>query len=500
MPNATATHAAAMDFASLELLRRTHPAWRLLLADHAPFIIAFLHRAFIVPNTRSLSQYELASQLDDELHAARAELGSTAFPKSASEYLDNWAADDKGWLRKYYPQGTDEPAYDLAPATEKAIEWLSNLKQRQLVATESRLLTVIDLLRQLTQGTETDPAAQLAELERRRAKLDAEIQRVREGHLETMEPARVKDRFLAMAGTARALLSDFREVDQSFRDLDRSVREQIATWTGGKGALLAEVFGERDLIGDSAQGRTFRAFWDFLMSPPLQEELEAALQHVLRLPAVQELDPDPRLGRIHHDWLAAGEVTQRTTAKLSAQLRRFLDEQSSLENRRISHLIRSIEQHALAVRHQQPTGEVATIDDLAPDIRLPLERPLFQPPFKPKLSGDLVQDGLENVPADALYEQVYVDRARLRANVARGLQQRSQVSLAEILRAHPIAHGLAELIAYLGIAAEDAGATIDGERTQTVEWHDREGVCRRATVPTVIFTRGLTSEGSRTCQ
>jgi flagellar motility protein MotE (MotC chaperone) len=500
MPQATGTHAPAMDFASLDLLRRTHPAWRLLLADHAPFIIAFLHRAFIVPNTRSLSQYDLSGQLEDELHAVREHQGTAAFPKSATEYLDDWAADDRGWLRKYYPPGTDEPAFDLTAATEKAIEWLSNLKQRQLVATESRLLTVLDLLRQLTQGTETDPAAQLAELERRKAKLEAEIQRVREGRLETMDPARVQDRFLAMAGTARALLSDFREVDQSFRNLDRSVREQIATWTGGKGALLAEVFGERDLIGDSAQGRSFRAFWDFLMSPPLQEELETALAHVLKLPAVQELAPDPRLVRIHHDWLAAGEVTQRTTARLSAQLRRFLDEQASLENRRISHLIRSVEQHALAIRDAQPSGHVADVDELSPAIQLPLERPLFQLAFKPRFSDEAIEEGGGDVPADALYEQIFVDRPRLKANVARALQDRPQVSLAEVLRAHPLEHGLAEVIAYLAIAAEDAGASIDPERTQAIEWDDSgAGVRRRATIPTVLFTRAATAVEERPC-
>jgi hypothetical protein len=40
-----------------------------------------------------------------------------------------------------------------------------------------------------------------------------------------------------MASTARALLSEFREVDQSFRMLHRSARERIATWDGSKGAL-----------------------------------------------------------------------------------------------------------------------------------------------------------------------------------------------------------------------------------------------------------------------
>ena len=97
----------------------------------------------------------------------------------------------------------------------------------------------------------------------------------------------MRDRFLQMAATARGLLSDFRAVEQNFRDLDRAARERMATWDGSKGALLDEVFGDRDAINDSDQGKTFRAFWDFLMSPARQEELTALLETVMALPAMQ---------------------------------------------------------------------------------------------------------------------------------------------------------------------------------------------------------------------
>lgn len=489
MPSCPATHAGAMTHASLELLRRSHPSWRLLLADHAALAVSFLHRVFIAPNVRSVPGPELASQLEDELHGLREQHGPDRYPRSAADYLDEWADDGHRWLRKYYPQGTDEPAFDLTPSTERALEFVSSLDRPQRVSTESRLLTVLELLRQLTLGTETDPAAHLADLERRRAKLDEEIARVREGRVATMDAARVQDRFLALAATARALLADFREVDQGFRDLDRATRERIATWSGGKGALLDDVLGSRDVIGDSAQGRSFRAFWDFLMSPPLQEELAAGLERVLALPAVKELDPDPRLARIHHDWLAAGEVTQRTVARLSAQLRRFLDEQVSRETRRVGQLIRSIEERALALRDAPPAGGFAEVDAFGPELRLPLERPLFEPPFRPALSGGAIEGALDDVPADALFQQQHVDRAALRERVARELQRRSQVGLSEVLAAFPLQRGLAELVTWFAIAAEDPGALIDGDRPQVIEWEDAAGVRRRATVPTVIFTR-----------
>lgn len=478
-----------MDFETLDSLRRNHPAWRLLAAEHGPFIVSFLHHAFIASNARSLSQQELVSRLEDHLFSLRERLGPDAFPRTAAQYLDDWAADGRGWLRKYYPPDGDEPHFDLTPAAEKAIDWISRLGEQHFVATESRLMMVFELLRQLTEGTETDPQARIAELEKRKAQLDAEIQRIREGRIDLMDATQVKDRFLQMAFTARALLSDFREVEQNFRELDRAVRERIATWEGGKGALLADVFGQRDAISDSDQGKSFRAFWDFLMSPARQEELSARLESVFRLEPVQALHPDPRLLRIHFDWLEAGEVAQRTVARLSEQLRRYLDDQTWLENRRIMQLLRGLEQRALAVRRRPPEGVFMDLDETAPELELPMERLLARPPLRQNLSQQVVLDGDLHVPSEALFEQVYVDKARLWANVRQALQTRSQISLAELVERHPLERGLAELVAYLGLAAESSNAVIDEDQRQVVGWADSGGTPRRATLPRVVFTR-----------
>lgn len=166
------------EYDDLELLRQNHPAWRLLRADHAALAAGFLHRAFVAPNVRSIGQADLVERLEDELFALRARLGESAFPKPARTYLDDWAAPDKGWLRKFYGAGSDEPQFDLTPATEKALVWLGTLEERSFVGTESRLLTLFELLRQISAGTQTDPQSRLDELHRRRAEIDAEIAQV----------------------------------------------------------------------------------------------------------------------------------------------------------------------------------------------------------------------------------------------------------------------------------------------------------------------------------
>src|SRR2546422_659476 len=109
-----------LDHATLEAMRRQHPAWRLLAADSAPLVASFLHRVFVVPNVRTMGQADLAEALEDSLFALREQRGAEAYPKAALDYLNDWAANDKGWLRKFYPPGSDEPHFDLTPATEKA--------------------------------------------------------------------------------------------------------------------------------------------------------------------------------------------------------------------------------------------------------------------------------------------------------------------------------------------------------------------------------------------
>jgi hypothetical protein len=304
-----------------------------------------------------------------------------------------------------------------------------------------------------------------------------------------MDATQVKDHFLQMASMSRGILSDLREVEQNFRELDRAVRARIVDWEGGKGALLEEVFRQRDAIADSDEGKSFRAFWDFLMSPTRQEELSSLLQAVFGLGPVQEFAPDRRLMRIHYDWLEAGEVAQRTVARLSEQLRRYLDDRAWHENRRIMQLIRVVEQHALAIRDRLPEGAFMEIDEPAPDVDLAMDRPLFSPPFKPRITEQVLVEGGGDVPSDALFEQVYVDKVRLAAHIRRSLQTRRQISLAELVETHPLEHGLAELVAYLRLAAEDPMALFDDACTQTLAWSDETGRMRRATLPLVIFNR-----------
>jgi len=470
-------------------LRDNSPAWRLLRAENAPLVLSFLHQVFVADNLRSISATELASRLDDELYALNqrdSDLGGRRFPKSAKAYLDDWAAPDVGWLRKYYPDGTDEPHYDATPAVEKALQWIQSLREREFIGTESRLKVIFELLRQIVFGTETDPGRRLAELHRQREAIDEQIARIETGNMPMLDETAVRDRYQQFAGTARELLADFREVEENFRKLDRQLRERIAGWHGGKGELLDDVLGSRESIAGSDQGRSFQAFYGFLLSQARQEELAGLLDRVHSLAGIAERNS--RLRHVHHDWLDAAERTQATVRQLSDQLRRFLDDQVWFENRRVIDVLRSIEASALQLRGAQNIGVTTELDAQSPAIRLPMERPLYAPVTKARISSEDVRDADEDTDPAALFDQVHVDPVPLAAGVREALRGQPTVGLRELVAQRPIQQGLAELVTYLSLKDETFRIVYDEGRREKIGWTE-EGGSRVVSLPRVSYAR-----------
>jgi hypothetical protein len=471
-------------------LRDNSPAWRLLRADNAPLVLSFLHRVFVADNVRSISATELVGRLDDELYAIsqrEGEWGGRRFPKSAKAYLDDWAAPEVGWLRKYYPDSTDEPHYDATPAIEKALQWTHSLGEREFVGTETRLKVIFDLLRQIVFGTEQDPEPRLAELRRQQVVIEEQIARIESGDMPMLDETAVRDRYQQFAATARELLADFREVEENFRKLDRQLREKIAGWHGGKGGLLDDVLGSRESIAGSDQGKSFQAFYGFLLSQARQEELSDLLDRVHSLAEIAERDT--RLRQIHYDWLDAAERTQATVRQLSEQLRRFLDDQVWFENRRVIDVLRSIEGHALQFHEARNIPVTMELDAPSPTIRLPLERPLYAPVRKARLTSDTVQDADEETDPAALFEQVYVDPEPLRGGIRQALRGQPHVGLAELVARYPLKQGVAELVTYLSLQDEAFAIVYDEQHREQITWSAADGRERAATLPRVTYSR-----------
>ncbi|MET3172401.1 DUF3375 domain-containing protein [Arthrobacter sp. UYCu721] len=478
-----------MDFYAINALRENHAGWSLLRAQNAPLAVSFFIRAFTGPNQRDIGRQELIDHLDDVLFGLRDVYGEDKFPRPAGEYLDEWAAPERAWLRKYYVPGQDEPRYDLTAAAEDVVRWVESLSGRDFVATQSRLTSIFAVLKALVQQSETDPEVRLAELQRQRDGIDAEMQRIRDGNIRVMTAPEALDHFQQLTTLAKDLLSDFREVEQNFRKLDRQVREQIATWDGTQGELLASIFANQQDISGSLQGRTFQGFWDYLMSPQLRTELRDLLQRATQIDALAKLDNLHAVTNLHQDWLPAVEQTQATVRQLSQQMRRLLDDKVFLENKRIMQLVRSIESGALGTREVPPSGVFMEIAAQSVDVVLPFERPLYEPSRRIMVDDVVVAANDTDVDAGALFSQFHVDTERLKSNVDDVLAGAEQATLGEVAAAHPLSQGLAEIVAYYQLATESDWASINPAESQQLSWQLPDGSIREATVEQIIFVR-----------
>ena len=262
--------------------------------------------------------------------------------------------------------------------------------------------------------------------------------------------------------------------------------EKIAAWEGSKGELLADLVGSRSQIAGSDQGRSFGSFYDFLLSEQRQTELADLLDKVS---ALDTIDADPRIRGIHHDWSEAADRAQRTVRQISEQLRRFLDDQVWLENRRVLDLVRAVEAVALEVRGNPPSFGLE-VDETGIEIALPFERPLYQPPVAVAVESHIAET-TEDVDADLLFTQTYIDQVRLAATIRAVLPENSSALLSDVIAVHPIEQGAAEIVGYLALNDEDVSIDMDDTEETVLEYPDPADpdITKRARLPKVTVRR-----------
>lgn len=464
-----------MNYDDLVNLRQMNVAWILLRADNAPLIISFLYKTFIEPNKRDIPKNLLENALEDELFKLRDRHGDV-FPKKSSEYISDWQK--SGYLRNFYVDNDDEPHYDISAKAEKAIQWIDDLIAKKFIGTESRLRTIFDLVEQIVVGADENKENRLLKLEKQKQAIEEEISKLNAGNVSILSDSEIKDRFQQVVSLSNMMLSDFREVEDNFRKLDQTTREKIATSDGAKGELLEAQFKDFDYIESTDEGKSFKAFMQFIMSQDKIDEFDEKLSKILKMKQIEELKPDKRVAKIYRNWQEAGESTQKMVVKLSQRLGKFVSQNVSSQNRGIERLIKKIEDMAIKLKNIANNDKnYMEIDKAEIDFSLPMELPLWRPAEKPVITSD-IEIGEENdIDASLLFNQVFVDKQILKENIRKSLNLNEITTLGSIIANYPLSLGLMELITYLSVIAEmknnnQISINCDDENKETVKWYD----------------------------
>ncbi len=457
----------------------------LLRRENAPLIISFFYLAFKDKSKNIYLNSEINSLLSDYLFETNQPVEQ--YSGTPKHYLDQWTKE--GFLRQYYEPKNDEALFELTPATEQAIRWMTELNKTEFVGTESRLLYVFNMLKDLALGVTDDKEKKRQELEKQKAAIEREIEKLGQEQIDRYDKTKIRESFMLIEESATKLLSDFRQIEENFRKLNASAREDQITKAVSKGKFLDHVFEAQDMIMESDQGKSFRSFWEFLMNQEKQREMETYVQEIFQIPELAEMKSTSFVTRLKVNLVDAGDRVNKTTHLLVEQLRKFIEMKIYLENKRVADIIRQIEELALAVKDSPPaTHQFTTIDD-KPRVSLVMDRKPYEPPKNPEVDSGNLEEGMADPDSSILFEQQYVNPEALRERIRMLLRGRKQISLGEIVRAIPIEKGLTEVVTYFSIASvyeKENKAIIDAELKETIPYEINEKL-NEVTLPKTIF-------------
>lgn len=474
---------------------------RLIRSQSAPLILAYLHQVFKRPGRLVVGHGEMLDSLDHMLEALREE-NPKACPSPAAIYLRQWCDEEHRFLRRYHEPGKDEAVYELTADSERALNWVQDLYKQEFVGAESRFLHIFTLLREIVEMSTTDPQARLAQLQVRQAEVQSEIDAIlATGQVTALTATQVKERFAEATQTARRLVADFREVEENFRAIARAVQTQQLGIGLSKGQIVGYVLDADAALKESDQGRSFYAFWQFLVSPRRQEELQTLLEQVYdQIDAMPDLpvgdEASMLLRQLKRRLLDASIRIVESNRRLAEQLRKLLDEQRAGEARRVQEMVAAIKHLASQVDPQAVDAALASQPFVCIDgdtaVNLPMERQLWRPVQKTVFAAASPEWGAGELGLEALGRVLAlpaVNSDRLRRNIDIVLSRRGPASLPDMLASFPLRYGLSEIVTYLAIAAHDVQHLWLSEVRDTLVWHD-DGQEYRVQVPHIVFGGG----------
>lgn len=484
-----------MDFSTIARLHKTDPAFLALRKDWLPLAISFLHDAFKQTHEVLLPQDIFRERLDAYIDHINATLpDEEQFRHDASYYVDRWSRDDDLIRVRSRDDGY---IVQLSPHAERLIGWFDEMQNRGMIGTESRLRNILSLLDEVITRSTEDIEKRLQQLYDRRDDIDAEIARIEQTQqVDNLTDVQIRERLDHISTMAAQLLRDFSLVEERFRDMARTIQQAQLDPEAKRGDILGTALDADEQLEQSDEGQSFRAFYELLTHPEQRESFENLIGTVYDMPRLNAFVAENAiLYRLTSHLLDAGERVNQSNQRLAQHLRRVVDTRNVIESRRVQTLAQDIKYAVSrlneAIVPLMSSRRVFHMLEGDADIDLPLERPLFDPPEqiaaveRPRPASLLIDDDVLN----ALYDTFYIDDSALRENIARLLMSRPEVTLVELITSYPIEQGMAQLIAYLQIAARDIHHHIDHAQRDILPIRTRDGDEKDVEIPRIIYRR-----------
>lgn len=477
-------------------LRRNHPAWLLLASRNGSLILASL-KPLIETHPGGIEFEEAVARLAvtfaDHVNDTEFELGDD-HTLTARRELRQWLKRGLIVERNGQLLATD--------ALQRAILFLDSLDVQTMTSTASRLATVQRAIEELEAQLNPSLTDRAQSLQARIEALAKELEAVKAGNIEVLDGPPAEEGIREVYQLAISLQADFRRVEDSYREADRSLRQRIIVERQHRGQIVDELLGSHDALVQTAEGQVFESFHQQLVKSAELEQMKSRLRLILSnknvdkaLQRKQKTDLRLLVSRLVQD----SERVIQARARSERDVRNFLKSGLADEQIRVGALLQEIFQVALEVdwesqRIRRSPGPLPPVAVATPN--LPLVERLLVKQIDDDDSGDLDLTLTEADPAkmdDEFWRAFHaLDRARLFESTVAHLQAAGKpLTISELADALPPTHNLETLVYWLAMARQ-AGIAVD-DRAEAIELFVEQDGWFRFHVPRVQITHSLVS-------
>ena len=473
---------------------RNSPSVALLRARNCGIITEFLAEVF--GDMPAVSHENIHSLLAEYLNSHEFEdeeesdiLYTDTYEEKASKYIRNWT--DSGFLTNYRNED-GEIYFELSSHSSKVLDWLAGLKQEEYIGTESKFKSIISQLRELVEYTNEDREKRLQLLVDKKMEIEHQIQQLQMGEdIKVFEEYEIVPRFQQINKLAKELLTDFKDVDDNFKNIIKEIYQKQIDPTLKKGGILQYTFDALDELKSSSQGKSFYAFWEFLLAREMQSELDTLITDLFRTLKEKNIDGgDTFLQNMVEYLYESGRKVYQTNDKMADKLSRIIRENEISRSDVSKRLVQEIKNTLIEISKKGQKPDVSLSVDDGMEISIPFNRKItFEQNESTEYNSIPETETLSIEDLGELgkvFSNVYVDRKILVKNIRETMKGKSQVTLLDVVEQFPLKQGLPELFAYFGALGQFQHKTVNEEKRQAIVFDHQNN--KRIRIPEVIIS------------
>ena len=437
------------------------PALRLMRGRLGSFVVGFFFKTFKKWGSSEASEEELIATLSEHIEQVR-ELEDFDAPKRLpQDYLEEWCDEDHRYMTKTYDEDREEYVFRLTRHSEKALSWLQDLlsmQQRGYATTESRFNRILIEMESLSQGVNADPESRIKDLSRKRDEIEEEIQRIREtGEAPIFGEDVIRDQVYDLSDLVEHFLSDFRAIEEFFKDHAREISKLYAQGDASKGDIVEHVLDADEELRSCDQGKSYFGFRSMMTNPTLARQFRNLAEQTSDLARRRGLDPNKTFLSLSERLFGEAGSAHGAYGRISRKLRQVVGDHAGGGGRQVRETLSQIRKSAYLLRDDPPVDWEFEID-IRPQFFGLMESDYWEPksveafaPITPADSGD--NDWINEI-LNSVGEPLDLNKFRERVDLA--LEEAEKVSLTEMVDKYPLERGVVDVVCYRVVAGEDS--------------------------------------------